>query len=82
MSMNCIPYEKSFNYLWEKKNDNLPPTAQGVYSSKLTIINLRTEYSGEYRCIVSNATGRVASSYSKLITISMYIYNEFTVTLG
>ena len=73
MSLRCIPYEKNFDYLWEKKNNNLPPRAQGVHSSELTIINLRPEDSGEYRCIVSNATGRVASSYSKLIAISMYI---------
>ena len=69
MSMSCIPYEKNFNYLWERKNDNLPFRSQGVYSSELTIINLRPEDTGEYRCIVSNATGRVASSYSKLIII-------------
>ena len=71
--MRCTPYEKSFNYLWEKKNNYLPPRAQGVHSSELTIINLQPEDSGEYRCIVSNATGRAASSYSKLIAISMNI---------
>ena len=83
MSMNCIPHEKSFKYLWEKKNSILPPRAQGVYSSELTILNLRPEDSGEYRCIMSNATGRVTSSYSKLIIISMtYINYEFIATLG
>ena len=74
LSMRCITHEKDFQYLWEKKNGNLPPKAQGVYSSELTIVNLRPEDSGEYRCIMSNATGRIASSYSKLIVTSMYIY--------
>ena len=44
-----------------------------MYSSKLTITNLRPEDSGEYRCIISNATGNIASSYSELIVRGMYI---------
>ena len=73
LSMRCNPNEKSFNYLWERKSNNLPPRAKGVQSSELTIVNLRPQDSGEYRCIVSNATGRAASSYSELVAISMYI---------
>ena len=74
LSMKCIPHGKDFQYFWEKKNNNLPPKAQGMYSSELTIVNLQPEDSGEYRCIMSNATGRIASSYSKLIVTSKYIY--------
>ena len=73
LSMRCIPHEKEFQYLWEKKNSNLPHKAQGVYSSELTIVNLRPEDSGEYRCVMNNATGRIASSYSKLIVTSMCV---------
>ena len=71
--MRCTPYKKGFYYLWEKKNSDLTPKVQGVYSSELTIFNLQPEDSGEYRCIMSNATGRIASSYSKLIVKSMYV---------
>ena len=71
--MRCVPYKKNFYYLWEKKNSDFTHKAQGVYSFKLTIYNLQQEDSGEYRCIMSNATGRIASSYSKLIVTSMYI---------
>ena len=74
LSMRCITHEKDFQYLWEKKNGNLPPKAQGVYSSELTIVNLRPEDSGEYRCVMSNATGRIASSYSKLIVTGTYVH--------
>ena len=71
LSMRCAPYKKNFYYLWEKKNSDLTPKAQGMYSSELTIVNLQAEDSGEFRCIISNATGKVASSYSKLIVTSM-----------
>ena len=79
LSMRCTPHEKDFQYLWQKKNSNLPPKAEGVYSSKLAIVNLRPEDSGEYRCIMSNATGRIASSFSKLIVTSMYVCTGCTV---
>ena len=63
MSMRCIPDQHDLHYVWEKRNDNLPSRAQGVHSSTLTIINLKPEDSGEYRCVVSNSTGRIASEY-------------------
>lgn len=77
LSMKCIPHKNSFHYVWEKKANNFPLRVQGVYSSELTIVNLQPEDSGEYRCIMSNATGRIASSYSKLIVISMYNYINY-----
>ena len=74
LSMRCVPHEEGFHYLWEKMNNDLTPRAHGIYSSELTIINLRPEDSGQYQCIISNATGTIASSYSKLIVRSTYIY--------
>ncbi|XP_065903803.1 basement membrane-specific heparan sulfate proteoglycan core protein-like [Dysidea avara] len=63
MSLKCIPDQHDLNYVWEKRNDNLPSRAQGVHSSTLTIFNLKPEDSGEYRCVVSNSSGRIASEY-------------------
>ena len=71
--MRCVPHVKGFHYLWEKKDNDLHRRELGIYSSKLTITNLRPEDSGEYRCIISNATGNIASSYSKLIVRGMYL---------
>ena len=71
LTMRCIPRQKHSRYSWEKKNSDLPPRALGVYSSKLSIDNLQPEDSGEYRCIMSNATGTIASSYSELIVTGM-----------
>ena len=66
--MRCSPYNVNFNYTWEKKNGRLLSKAKGVNSWQLKIINLKLGDSGEYRCIMSNSTGMIASNYS-LITI-------------
>ena len=67
--MKCLLYKMvNLNFTWEKKNNKLPSTAQGVYSDQLTITKLSPKDSGEYRCVVSNSTGMIASDYS-LVTI-------------
>ena len=67
--MKCLLYNMiNVNFKWEKKNSKLPSTAQGVYSDQLTTTKLSPKDSGEYRCIVSNSTGMIASDYS-LVTI-------------
>lgn len=66
--MKCLSYKINFDFKWEKKNNKLPVRAQGVNSQQLTIINLNPKDSGEYRCIVSNSTGILASDYL-LVTI-------------
>ena len=73
MSMRCIPDQHDLHYVWEKRNDNLPSRAQGVHSSTLTIVNLKPKDSGEYRCVVSNSTGRIASEYLPVNIQGMYI---------
>jgi len=75
MTMKCIPDQHDLQYVWEKRNDNLPPRAQGVHSSTLTIINLKPEDFGEYRCIVSNSTGRIVSKYLPVTVKGVYICN-------
>ena len=64
--MNCLPYDVNFNYKWERKNIKLPSTVQGVNSQQLTIFNLKPKDSGEYRCIMSNSTGMIASDYASV----------------
>jgi len=76
MSMRCIHGYHGLHYVWEKRNDNLPSRAQGVHSSTLTIIFLRPKDSGEYRCIVSNSTGRIASNYSSIIVKGIVAYGS------
>ena len=67
--MKCLSYKMiNLNFTWEKKNSKLPSTAQDVYSDQLTVTKLNPKDSGEYRCVVSNSTGMIASDYL-LVTI-------------
>ena len=66
--MKCLSYNINFNFKWEKKHNKLPARAQGVNSQQLTIVKLNPKDSGEYRCIVRNSTGKLASDYL-LVTI-------------
>ena len=70
LSMQCGNYmnNKDFSYHWEKKNDMVYLRAQKVNSYQLIITNLTVEDSGEYRCAISNSTGKIFSNYS-VITI-------------
>ena len=68
LQMRCLPNDRSFNYTWERKNKQIPLTALKINSHRLIITNLKPDDSGEYRCIMSNSTGQIASDYS-LVTI-------------
>ena len=63
LSMQCGNYSKDFNYQWEMKNGRFDVRAQGVNSHQLTITNLKPDDAGEYRCAMSNSTGRLLSDY-------------------
>jgi len=67
LKMRCLPYNSNFSYRWERKNKQLPSNAVHISSEQLTIINLKPEDLGEYRCIMSNSTGQIASDYSRVI---------------
>ena len=66
LSMKCTSYADGFGYKWEKKNAKNIPRAQDINARQLTITNLKTDDSGEYRCIISNSTGVIISGYSLL----------------
>ena len=77
LSMKCIPDGKGVSYTWEKRYSTLPSRAQRVNTSNMIIVNLTPEDSGQYRCIISNSTGRIFSDYKsvtvkgKLHTVSL-----------
>ena len=66
MSMECIPKKNGFYYTWEKRNGSLPSKAQGILSPNLIIYNVTPEDAGDYRCLMSNYTGIIASEYKSV----------------
>ena len=66
LTMRCISEDNNSNYEWEKRNSQLPSRINGAHSPCLTVLNLMPEDAGEYRCIISNSTGRIASDYTTL----------------
>ena len=78
VSMKCLPNDTRFqySYTWEKQDEELPLTSQGVNSSQLTIINLRTEDEGLYHCTISNFTGKISSDYN-MLTVKGNLYDMY-----
>jgi len=56
------------SYNWERQNGSIPSGATGVNTYILTFINLTPQDTGNYRCIVTNASG---SSESNYITVTV-----------
>ena len=50
---------------WEIRDGGISSEAQ--FSSELFIADSVTEDSGEYRCIISNSTGTIASDYKRIV---------------
>ena len=73
LTVKCLPNNDNFNYKWIKKNNILPSRAQGVYTSQLTIVNLKPEDSGDYQCVMSNSTGIISSSFFTVSVIGKKI---------
>ena len=78
--MKCIPHDTRFHYsyAWEKQDEKFPIRAQGINSSVLTIIDLRAEDEGLYRCRISNFTGQISSNY-KMLTVKGELYDSFNM---
>ena len=66
LTLKCLPNQKNYNYNWMRKNDVLPLRAKGTNTSELTIVNLRPEDSGDYRCTISNGIVTISSNFSAI----------------
>jgi len=81
LSLECVPKKDDFYYKWEKRNKSLPSRAQGIHSSNLMIYNVTPEDAGDYRCLMSNNTGAIASDYKSvavkgiLLVVVVHIIN-------
>ena len=72
ISLTCEAAETS-SYRWERQYDSIPSSAIGVNTNTLTLINLRLEDAGQYRCVATNNSGTTESDYAVLILRGKYI---------
>ena len=54
---------------WEKQDGNIPSGTPGLNTCTLTLVNLKPEYSGNYRCAVNCFGEKIFSNYA---TITLY----------
>ena len=66
LSMECSPPNTDLNYQWHRKNSSLPSSAVGGNTPSMTIYRLTPEDAGEYQCLLSNASGTIASEFVTL----------------
>ena len=66
LSMQCLPSGTDLQYKWSRRNGSLPTSAVDVNTPTMTIYRLTPEDAGDYQCILSNASGVIASEFDTL----------------
>ena len=63
-------------YSWQRQHSTIPSNAIGINTSILTLINLRPEDAGNYRCVAVNNSGSTESDYAtlRLRGTNAYVY--------
>jgi len=56
----------SKSYCWEKRDGIISPGANGINSETLTLVNLTSDDTGYYRCVVSDDSDEDYSNYAKI----------------
>jgi len=64
--MRCLPSDTDLQYKWNRKNASLPASIAGANTSTFTIYRLKPEDAGDYQCILTNASGVIASEFDTL----------------
>ena len=65
MTLTCKA-DGATTYSWERHNGSIPAGAIGVNTNALTLINLKLNDAGQYRCVATNGSGSTESDYAVL----------------
>ena len=63
LSLNCTAVG-AVSYGWEKQDGSILSGATGLDTNSLTIVNIKPQVSGLYRCIVSNDNEKCFSDWA------------------
>ena len=78
ISLTCEA-DGASSYRWERQYDSIPSSAISVNTNTLTLINLRLEDAGQYRCVATNNSGTTESDYAVLILRGMLARYNYSV---
>ena len=67
------------DYSWERQSGSITSDAIGVSTNTLTLINLRLEDAGKYRCVATNDSGSTQSDYATLTIKGTNNDHEFRI---
>ena len=76
-SLTCKA-EGASEYSWERQSGSVPSDAIGLNTNTLTLINLRLEDAGKYRCVATNGSGNIQSDYATLTIKGTYVLMYLT----
>ena len=65
LSLTCEA-DGAWFYTWERQNGVIPFDSIGMNTKTLILINLRSEDTGNYRCVVSNDSEIRESDYANI----------------
>ena len=87
LSMQCLPSGTDLQYKWNRRNGSLPTSADGIDTPTMTLYRLTPEDGGDYQCILSNASGVIASEFDTLkvngiIHTYLVLYIGYYVTVS
>ena len=68
-AFTCLAEGEGLSYSWQRQGSHLPLSTT---THTLVISEVREEDSGNYRCIVENRFGQVASDYASLNVTGMH----------
>ena len=75
VSLTCEA-DGALSYNWEREDDVISSDSTGVNTNTLNLINLQPEDAGNYRCLITNASGSSESNYAEVTISSEYSYNN------
>ena len=70
LTLTCVA-KKPSAYYWERQNGKIPPSAIGVHTNTLTLINVQPKDVGNYRCVAFTCLINCSRSFSDYAAVTV-----------